>query len=325
MRLRLSLTPLLVCLILSIPALAQTPHETWIHPGAPTTDMIRSWSKTPGSRSLLLQISDPASFEIEALEALQGVDRLMISMERLPNESTLASWKSLARRQNLILIGFGSGLPQDSEITRLNQIGPRSTLFVLPYYPDPAEAAHLTGLRAPTAITFATTALPRFLDRDGLQAIPFSVPLLFVSEYWPWYSHMDVLNMTPHDKRLRIRDSLPSPEALEYLHHIRNLKEVALETTHDLDDMGLWSSFKNVPVQWISVGRVPSNTALTTFETNATHRTLTLDLDQLPTTEEMARLKKSPLRVEWIHLAPGLSRGMRKASLISIPWLPLHE
>jgi hypothetical protein len=295
----------LIALLASTSAFAAVPHETFYYEGAPTPDLVARWSALPGSRSFLIRTDSATRWELEALLPLRGADRLQIEAARFPGEDSVDAWKKLAVR-GAELVVLDGGLPTDDEIDRLNRIGLAGHLFVLTGFPGEDDAKRLARLQGPVSLTLVTRLYPRFVDRDSFRALPPGLPLLFSTDYWPWYTHMDVMNMIPQPLRLRVKDMFPPEESLQYLHAIKRLREVSVDTDYDAPDAREWEKFGALPVRWSSRGRVPSAEGLAAFERSGRlgPRRLTIDSDTAFTDEESGRLTRSPLAVEWIHLAP---------------------
>jgi hypothetical protein len=299
------LLPLLLALsALSAPALAQNAHETFYYDGIPSEQLVALWSSFPGPRSYVIHAGSVYATELRALSRLRGADRVQVEVDQYPTEDALPEWRKLAGQGvEFVLLGQ-AGLPTEDEIQRLNGAGFARCLFVIGYLPGPEESARLEALRCRLSLTFAVRAYPKFADKEGLAAIPSRVPMLYSTDYWPSYTHMDTLNMLPHRKRLRVADTLPSDDSLPYLKNIRLLDDVQLSTRFDVSGAD-WAKLDGLALTWASVGHVPSSEALAGFEKHASgSRRLVIDSDQTWTTEERTRLERSPLSVEWIHAAP---------------------
>ncbi|MGK5081905.1 hypothetical protein WDW37_01275 [Bdellovibrionota bacterium FG-1] len=281
---------------------AKTPHETFLITDAPTATQISLWSSFPGKRSYLFRIEDPSSSDLEPIRSLQGADRIEIEINRFPGEDSLPVWKKLSA-QGVGLVGYLAGLPTWDEIKRLNQAGLTRATFVVQALPGPEQAALLGKLRAKVSLTLATGSFPRYLDKPSLMAIPASIPLLFVTDYWPSYVHMDLLNQTPHSKKLRVQGMMPPEDTLDYLRHIKKLDEIQVDIDFD-PSPAEWTRLAGLPVTWNSREHFPSADSLTEFSKITTLKKLVLDQDTPLSADDLARLQDSPLTVEWIHAAP---------------------
>jgi hypothetical protein len=305
------MTPVITfVMLLAIPlAHAQVPHETLYYQGIPTDDLVALWSTLPGSKSFVLNIGGADASLLEPLARLRGADRILVETDQYPNPSSVAAWKRLAGQGvEFALLGERAGMPTEDEVQRLNEAGFARCLFAIGYLPGPAESKRLDALRCRLALTFAVSAYPRFVDKEGLAAIPARVPTLYSTDYWPSYTHMDTLNLLPHRKRLRVRDSFPPTDTLPYLFNIQKLDSVEIDTSFDAQASD-WAPLAPLSLTWSSVGHVPSARALADFaraptaDGAAPHR-LVIDSDLEWTADERARVEASPLAVEWIHAAP---------------------
>lgn len=255
----------------------------------------------------MIRAEDPSSEELLPIARLRGADRIQLEVSRFPGEDSLAAWKKLAA-QGIELVAYRTGLPTEDEVRRLNEASFARAILVLESYPGPEDAERLGRIRGDVSITFAAPAYPRMEDKHGLLALPARMPLLFVADYWPWYTHMDLFNLLPHPRRLRVAGSaLPEGDALEYLRHIQRLVDVNLETEAEPADSD-WDRLAGIPATWTCRGCVPSAAALEAFARSGrdpvrgqSHRRLVIDRDPALTAEERARLERSPLPVEWIH------------------------
>jgi hypothetical protein len=293
--------------LLSSSAQAQIPHETLYFEGLPTDDLVALWSTQPGTRSYVIRAGTVYGEELKPLARLRGADRILVEVDHYPSESgavALEIWRKLAGQGvEFVMMGHQDGFPTSQEIETLNSAGFSRCTFAIPYLPSPEEGKRLGRLTCKLSLTFAVRAYPKYTDREGLASVPEQVPLLFSTDYWPWYTHMDTFNLLPHRKRLRVADSLPTDESLPYLKGIRLLDDVQLSTRFDVTASD-WSRLSGLPLTWQTQGHVPSQEALAAFA--AVGRKLIIDSDLPLTTEERDRLARSPLPVEWISAAPRL-------------------
>ncbi len=280
-------------------------HETFFQSSVPTLDQIEEWSKLPGERSYLLQLQDPRSWDLEPLLHLRGADRIRIEVTHFPGHDTIATWKKLAA-QGSELIGLGTGLPTEDEIARLNLIGFSHIALVLGSAPGQGEGARLTALKTSVALTFAMKRYPKFVEKPLFMEIPSSTPLLFVAGFWPRYIPMDVLNLLPHPKRIRVEGLYPTDQDFEYLKNIHTLEEVTVDADFAPAHGDLWSKFGTTPVRWRSRNSIPLPKAFADFVASSASggkRMLSLDQDEPLTARDRARLESSPIAVEWTHAA----------------------
>lgn len=295
--------------LISPAASAATPHETFYFEGTPTPDQVSLWSSYPGTRSYTINAGDASGQLLEPLALLKNADRIQVEVQNYPTEDSLPEWKALASQGIQLVILGKVGLPTDDEARRLNATGVEHCLFVLDYYPDEIEAKRLAQLQCHVSLTFAMAAYPKYEDKPGLAAIPESIPLLFATDYWPSYTHMDVLNLLPHAKSLRVLGMLPPDEQVQYLRGIKKLESVQLNIEFDPETAD-WKKFDGLPLVWTSQNHVPAQTALDAFgrSDGRSLRKLIIDNDTPLTPEERDRIEKSAVPVEWIHQAP-YSRG----------------
>ncbi len=296
-------------------ALAQPIHETFIFSGLPQEDQIDEWSALPGTRAYIFQAMgrlDPDSISLRALDRLRGADRIQVEVSRYPGEDTLEAWRLLASH-GVELVVIGSGLPTDDEIRRLNEGHFTRLILVSTAYPGPEEGKRLEQLNAEVSLSFPTRVYPRFMDKDGLLAVPAQIPLLIATDYWPSYTHMDLFNLLPHAVRLRVADLLPHEEDVQYLLNIKRLRDVDLTTDFDPTPEE-WRRLGSLRTQWTVKNRVPSESSLSDFKQGralAPTLSLIIDQDQPLDASDRAMLERQPFAVEWIH-SVARSEGYRR-------------
>jgi len=281
-------------------------QETYFYTGQVTADLISRWSSRSTPVNYILELGWPGQPELEQLSKLKFSNSLLTEVSYFPNEDFLASWQKLAENK-ATFVSLGIGLPNIRQIEILNKIGFEDYLFVLTAYPTEENAQNLSLLSGNITLSFFASRYPRYEEKDGLLAIPSNAKLHFTTDYWPWYSHMDVLNFLPHKKSLRVKGIFPSGQTLEYLHNIKNLKSITVETDFDAPYAKDWKQFKNLPVTWISKDHIPSERGLSAFEgsfSSTTQRKLILDLDWPLSPNEKERIESSPIPTNWIHQAP---------------------
>jgi hypothetical protein len=297
---------LLLSLLASSSAHALPVHETYIVQDYADESRLSHWSALPGSRSYVFQYRAPGSDQLEPLTRLRGADQVEIEVSTYPGEDSIDAWTKLAR-SGVTLVGLDAGIPTDDEIARLNRAGISRYIFVLTYAPGPEEAARIGKLHGSISLTMALTAYPKFEDRPGLIAVPAGVPMLFSTDYWPFYTHMDLFNTLPNSIRLRVSDMFPPSDELTYLTHIQRLRDVTVETLGgDAPDTDSWTNFGGIPVRWSSKDFIPSADGIAAIERSASlgRRSITIDSDYPLSDDERGRLEASSLPVEWIHAAP---------------------
>lgn len=296
-----------VFLISTIPvAFATTPYETWFHNGIPTPEKISFWNSHPGIRGYLIQMQDPRAWDLELLLDLKNTSRMRLEISRFPGRDTLNIWSKLARK-GAELVALNAGLPSDTEINTLNEIGFQRILFVLSEIPGINEVSRLSKMKTPFSITFATGKYPKYIHKSTFLALPPETPILFRTDYWPRYAQMDLLNLIPQtEQKLQIKGIWPTEKTFEYLLNIHALKELTIETDFDPTRPGPWAKFGSLKVRWLSQGRIPSAHALTDFEQSLSlgTRTLMIDRDEPLTQKELSLLEQSKFQVEWTHTAP---------------------
>ncbi|MGZ3688643.1 MAG: hypothetical protein ACXVBW_10100, partial [Bdellovibrionota bacterium] len=287
----------------SIPiAWAQNPHETVVYSGAPDPDRIASWSTRPDFRTYVIQMKDPASTELEPLLHLGHADRLQIEVSRFPGEDAISTWHRLAA-QGAELVAMGAGIPTEWEISHLNSIGFAKVWLVLTEIPGLEEAKRVSLIRSPVSILLSAGMYPRYVDKPVFLALPSSVPLTLANNYWPYYTHMDVMNMLPQVQHLRVSGMFPPADEVPYLQNCKNVRDVTVETDSGPDSPKTWEVFGKWPVNWSIRNQPPSDSALAAFEESRKFgpRRLTVDTDTPISAEQRRRLELSPLPVEWVH------------------------
>jgi hypothetical protein len=292
-------------------ALAQTHaapiHEVWVHQGPLTARVLERWSAEPSgvSRELLLNWESPSSSDLDAVLSVRGMTRIRIETPRAPRTEK-ERWKAIAAR-GVEWIGILGDTPTDSEIQSLNEIRFAKNTFVLTQFPQPSDSARLARIQTPLALSFNSGKLPTFSTKPGFDPLPASTPMLFVADYWPFYSHMDFFNLLTQPIRLRIRDSFPYGIAIEYLANIQRLEEIAVQVDFS-PSRAQWESLpQSAPIAWIPRGSVPSEQSIRTLESvrsNAAPTRIVIDSDLALSAMERARLERSSLAIEWIRSAP---------------------
>ncbi len=299
----LTKTGLLLAALFSFSAHALPIHETFFVQGVPGADTLDRWSALPGTRSYTFQLDAPYPSDFDLISQIKGADHIQVEVTSYPIAQDIAGWKKLVD-QGVELIALNAGLPTPTEIDVLNTIGFSKLIIIMTGFPGEAQAAQLANLTIPTTFTSVTSIYPRLVERPAFLAIPASIPLTFVTDYWPWYVHMDVLNMLPQTKRLRIRGMMPPEQELPYLRNIKTLQGVVVETDYDVPDSESWARLNGIPTTWALTQVAPSQEALNAFAIAGEARRISIDQDWALTAEERARLEKSGLAVEWIHTPP---------------------
>jgi hypothetical protein len=269
--------------------------------GSPSSDQIAGWSALPGTRDFLFQIPDPDSSDLTGLTLLRGARRITVEASDFPNDDTTDAWQKLAN-QGVDFVALNVMLPTDSDIDRLNRIGVSHCIFVLQYYPDPADSARMSQLKCELSVTFVGD-YPKYAEKDGVAAFPLAT-LTFDIDFWPYYTHMDVFNMIPQSIHLWVRDMYPPQDELQYLRNIKRLNMVTVETSFDPNSPDDWKVFGDVKVRWQSKNFVPSTASLEAFQKGGPNREFILDSDRELNPEESQRLRDLAIPVRWIHDAP---------------------
>ena len=283
-------------------AWAQLPAETFVVSGSPGSDQIARWSSLAGSRDYLFQLKDPDTSDLSSLSQLRGARKITVEAADFPNEDTATAWQKLAA-QGVEFVAMNVILPTDGDIERLNRIGFSKCIFIMSYYPDPADSERMSQLKCELSITFFGD-YPKYAEKDGVAALPVKTPLTFDIDFWPFYTHMDVFNLLPQSIHLWVRDMYPPADELQYLHNIKKLDRITVETSFDPNSGDDWKVFGDVRVQWQSKDHVPTAENLAAFQKGGGDREFILDMDRALTAEESATLSTSPLPVRWIHEAP---------------------
>lgn len=293
--------------LLPVPASAAPVHEVWVHQGPVTPALVERWNadRTAHTRELLIEWETPQTTDLDQVLRVTGMTRIRLETPRAPR-ADLERWKRLAE-MGVEWIGLSGDFPTESELERLREIRFPKTTFVLSNFPQPADGARLAKLETPLALSFNAGKLPTFSTKPGFEPLGHATPLLFVADYWPFYSHMDFFNLIPQPVRLRIRDSFPYGMAIEYLAHIQRLEEIAVQVDFE-PSRTQWESLpQGVPLVWIPRNAVPTENALRTLEgvrSRAAPTRIVIDSNSPLTAAERARLERSSFAAEWIRPAP---------------------
>ena len=291
----------LFLLFAAISAQAQVPIETFIVQGAPTSDQLAQWSALPGTRDYVIQLSSTED-DLSGLTQLQGARKITVEFPDFPAEDDIAAWQLLAN-QGVEFVAASAFMPAQVDIDRLNRVGFTQCNIRLSFYPDPADAQRTTQLGCNPSFEFVGN-YPKYAEKDGVAALPARSPLTFHVDFWPYYTHMDVLNLIPQPIHLWIQGMYPPADELQYLHNLRRLNQVTVETDFDPISPDDWKIFGNINVTWRSKNRVPSAAGLEAFQKGGANREFVLETDRDPSEQEMEVLRQSPLAIRWIHAAP---------------------
>jgi hypothetical protein len=299
--------PLLACCSLVVAlgltcasAWALPPQETWVVTHSPAASEIDQWNALSGTRDFLFELNDPQSSDLLSIGALTNVGKVTVVVSDFPYPDTTEAWKTLATR-GVELVALDVTLPTDEEVDRLNQIGFKHCVFVLSYYPDPADAARMAGLKCGLDIKFLGKAYPKYSELAGVTAFPNDTTLTFDIDFWPYYIQMDELNLLARPIHLWIRGMYPPQDSLPYLANIKKLESITIENDTDPNTPQEWSEFGTVPVRWQSKDFLPSAENLEAFRLGGPNREFILDRDQDFTQDEREMLSKSLLPIRWIH------------------------
>ena len=284
-------------------------HETWVTSQAPMASDIEAWKKMKtgeAGRSYLIQLGDPTSFELEQLLTFNADDHIRLEVTRIPSEDVREMYTKLASR-GAEFISLEGKLPTQDEVNRLKKIGFSSTLFALVAAPNPNQAKLLHDLPGKLSFSLVLRHYPKYVEREQFMALPATSPFLFIMDFWPGYTHMDVLNTLPHKKRLRVRDVFPAPkDQWPYINAIKNLDEIAFELSY-LPELPVWKemmhAFPGKNLQWIT-HVAPTKEHIAAFADGTPGRKITVDSDLELPTEVQLELMKSSSAVDWIHAAP---------------------
>lgn len=302
----------------SLTAQALTVHETWVTPQAPMANEIDAWKKMKTgeeNRSYLIQLGDPTSFELQQLLTFDISDHLRLEVTRIPGEDVRKMYTQLAGR-GAEFISLQGSLPTEDEANRLKKIGFSTSVFAIAAAPNANQAKLLNLLPGKVSVSLVLRHYPKFVERDQFLALPATSPLLFIMDFWPDYTHMDVLNTLPHMKRLRVRDVYPPESQLPYVNAIKNLEEISFEL-QSLPDLETWKkmvrSFPGKNLQWIT-HVAPTKEHISVFVQSAQgtdQRRITVDSDLELPGDIQAALKSCPAAVDWIHATPFPSQTTR--------------
>jgi hypothetical protein len=278
-----------------------------VHQGSLSPAQVQRWNSDASakSRELLIVWDFPQASDLDQVLRVTGMTRIRVETQR-PPRTELERWKKLAAK-GVEWIGMSGDFPLAYEFQALREIRfPKATL-VLSNFPEPAEGELLSTLETPLALSFNAGKLPTFSTKPGFEPLRVETPLLFVADYWPFYSHMDFFNLIPQRVRLRIRDSFPYGMAIEYLANIQRLEEIAVQVDFE-PSQAQWQSLpQGVPLVWIPRAAVPTEKAIRTLEgvrSRAAPTRIVIDSDTPLTPAERTRLERSAFNVEWIRSAP---------------------
>lgn len=291
---------------------ALTPTESWVVDRPPTPAALDLWNRIQTPRFYVATLADPSGSELEALAELPHSRGLDVVMSSMPSESTLPALWRLSLVEGSRWTGFSSEIPTDYETDLIAELPFASRTLVVQHYPSPTEAQRLNRLITPGStnhLVFAMRAYPRMIDRPGLEALSAQFDLTIATDYWPSYFHMDVLNLLPHDVRIRVRGMDPPDETFPFLTHIRRLKSVLFERQEPMvatlgEQKQFWARFATLPLRWTAVGHVPDATAIAAFDSYENASELIVDRDDELSTSELKALTASRLPTRWIHIAP---------------------
>jgi hypothetical protein len=291
-----------------MPAAPSSITQELFFQGNPSEQQIQKWKELPGPKNITVWLDHAGEWNLAPFLKFDRLDGFRIQTELPPQRDSLHLWKELATK-GVTWVSLSGGIPLSHEVEILKEIGFSQITLVLLSYPSEEDAARISTLETPLLISFFARRYPLFMERDALDLLPVSATLFFVTDYWPWYSHMDLFNLLPHEIRLRVRDSFPSEDHWPYLHYIRRLKGVEIVTGFEYVEKNTWEKFQSIPVTWITQNWIPSEQALLDFETSTQRpkekRKLLIDQDQPLTSEEKSLLKKRPFAVHWLRAAPG--------------------
>ena len=295
---------LVLGIFLSAPSWALQPHETFVHYGTPSVEKLAEWSRLPGTRNYLIELSEAPGSYLESIAAVRNGDKIQVHVTNFPTRAQTGLWKKLAD-QGVELITFGIGIPNDDQIQVLNDIGFSRINLTLTDFLTEDQAKHLLALKCSVSLSYALNRYPLFLEKPAFLVLPSSVPVLYATDYWPTYDHMDIMNMIPQMQKIHITNILPTEKEQPYLHGIKNLSEIIVDLDSD-PAPGSWHFFHGINIRWSAKDHVPSAAALQDFASTAQDggtRKIVIDQDQALTPSERARLESSPFPVEWIHSA----------------------
>jgi len=293
----------LAILLSSVIANAGPIDEVWFTQDSPTPQLIQRWRNSPSTTRLRAFLKDPSAQDLLEFEFAHREGRLELVLGRFPDPSTLPALERLSQIRPLWLAFTEGGFPVVPEIERLNRLQIRKLIIVFIGLPSEAPARNLALLKAPVQLTYATREYPKYMDRNLWEAIPKSTPLLISTDYWPFYTAMDFLNILKLPVSLRVAESFIPEESWPYLLNIKGLQGVELESDWDGPSDFNWSRLGTQPVRWTRRYTPPSLEALNRFASSLQvgKRELLLDLVESMTQEEVRYLKESELPVTWIR------------------------
>lgn len=296
----------LLFLALGFQAVALPLEERWIIQRAPSESEIERWERAPATIKFFWRAeSDPIARELGLWERVAGRHQVSIQTTRMPSETTAQAWTSLAARA-VEPVFWNVQLPIQREIDFLNRIGFKSAVWFMDSYPGTQAGQILRGWKTRLQISFGTGKFPRFVDRESLKALPPDAVQLYMVDQWPWYEQMDLFNLLPQPKKIRVIGYYPSPSHWEYLNHIRDLVEIQLMNKHvPKEGAEIWNRFGDRSVTWNLQDWVPTRQQLLDFVGSASNprvsRKVFYDSDFPMSTETRSLFESLPCSVEWIH------------------------
>lgn len=290
-------------------------REAWVSTRAVRDDEVAALNQRLGGvHDLTVQLADPAASELAALVAVQTRGEKNLVLRRYPAFDLIEALVQLGSNGWKLVILEGI-YPTESDVGLLNQYlraSPRTELTIgVATFAGPDVLAQFGNLHGASdgrvRAVFATSAYPRFMDRDALRAAPAGMVFQFYQDYWLSYVHMDVMNMLPQTIELRVRDIFPSDSSTYgFLQHLQRLRLLRVEAGQGPWDEAMWDTLGAVNVEWLSTGYFPTARELDRLADSRAlgFRILTLDYDQSVSPEALAKLSSLPIPVRWIRTLP---------------------
>jgi len=211
---------------------------TWFTLALPDARQIDRWNALPPGE---IQLRSPgatlASYTEIARLTPDRLDRVSTVLSEPPSLGDVQALDAECRRaiaRTTFIVGPTPAYPSDSELEALESLQPRALHWVTTAYPSPDDAARINRVPGAVTLTVVSTRYPRHQDRPGLEAVSPSVRLSIVTDYWPGYSQMDVLNLLPHKKRLRIVGMAPPIEHWPYIANLKRVEEIQVDAAQPL-------------------------------------------------------------------------------------------
>jgi hypothetical protein len=180
---------------------------------------------------------DPIVGDLSELGTVSGYERLSLTFRKpvlpaIAEEyiSAARAWKRSGIEAQLRFLGT---LPteQEAEILKpLCALGIRIR-FIATVLPTESEAKNLLGLRDCAEVQFA---IGRYFKQDDLTDVRrvLGLPLGVATDYFPTYTHVDLMNTLDSPISVFVTNALPLPENIEPFNQLKRLTRLTLDLTY---------------------------------------------------------------------------------------------